>query len=95
MSELGKIWCFSKNPPEICCWKSKLILKLHARGANNFSTLKKCRNLGWKRLFLVLPSTFSGYFELEIEISGALLLALEPLIVHISLELLQQFADAP
>lgn len=58
MTELGKIWCFSKNPPEICCWKSKLILKLHARRTNKFSTLKNGRDLGWKRPFQSYPALF-------------------------------------
>lgn len=50
-----------------------------------------------EKAFSVLPSPFSGQFKLvpRVEISGVLLVALKPLVVHLSLELLQRFADAP
>lgn len=64
MTELGKIWCFSKNPPEICCWKSKLILKLHARRANEFFARKNRRGSGWKRPSRSYPALFLAGWSL-------------------------------
>lgn len=95
MTELGKIWCFSKNTPEICCWKSKLILKLHEHRTNKFSILKNCRDSGWKRPFQTYPALLLASSSLFPALKSQGFCSGFETSQRPSLEFLQSFADAP